>query len=322
MKPIPDALRRKIDALRKTPDAGATPSWVLELYRDREKMLGIIDAARITSGASIDTNPTVAQASDGHYEVLFERAGQIYGMQSSQTNDPEITWNAPAALFAGYNPDIDYGGSFSTTGEFTSGDLLCVYENPTGTLLFRRRSGSTWAAPVTIGPGSSASIVRAWADPPEVGTNDDGIVVFYIRSGQLCYRQSLDRGQSWSSEIALDLPTGGTKRSPHVFRVADYTLGVVYEYDNGITSDIYMLKTTRHYVNIASPDETVQVGAGAFRQFEFVVVNISAPDETVQVGAGAFRHGEFQSVPVASPDETVQVGAGAFRQVEYTGVNP
>lgn len=322
MKPLSSALLKKIDDLRKTWGNDAAPAWVLELYRDREKMLGIVDAARITSSPDVDVNPAVAQDSDGHYEVLFERGGQIYRMASSATNDPEITWNAPAALFAGRNPDIDYDGSFSTTGDFTSADLICVYENPAGTLLFRRRTGSTWSAPVTIGPGSAASIVRAWADPPEVGTNDDGIVVVYTRSGQLCYRQSLDGGSSWSTEVALDLPPGGTKRDPHVFRLADYTLGVTYTYDNGITSDIYMLKTTRHYVYIASPDETVQAGVSNFRQFEFVLFEISAQDETVPASVGAFRQVEFPDAPQSAPDETVQVSVGGFRQIEYTGVNP
>ncbi len=43
--------------------------------------------------------------------------------------------------------------------------------------------------------------------------------------------------------------------------MADFTLGIIYEYDNGITSEVWFLKTTRKYVNIASPDETLRVGS-------------------------------------------------------------
>lgn len=324
MKPISDALRRKIEDLRKTHGNAAAPTWILELYRDREKMLGIIDGERITSGSPIDVQPTVAHDSGGVYDVLFGRGGTVYSIRSSATNYPDISWGPPAALFAGAKPDIDFDGSFATTGKFTSGDLLCVYEEPAGTILFRRRSEAdgSWSAPVTVGSGTDASIVRAWADPPEVGTQDEGFVVFYTLSDQLHYRQSVDGGASWSDAITFDTPAGGIKRNPQVFRLADYTLGICYEYDNGLSADVYFLKTGRTYVNLASPDETVTAGAGAYRHFEFVVVNLTAPDETVVAGAGAYAHAVFQNSPKDAPGETATAGAGAYRHVTFTGTSP
>lgn len=328
MKPLSAELRRKIETLRKTLGNNAEPNWQLDIYRDREKMLGLLDGERITGSADpdadTDVQPAVAQSDDQVYRVVFERAGQLYYMASSATNTPKLTWSAPALLFAGTAPDVDFYGSFTTTGKFLTSDLLLVYENPAGTMQFRRRDEATgtWGAAVQIGAGSNPTLVRAWADPPEVGDQDGGLVVFYTRAGQLYYRESADVGATWSAETAVDLPAGGTKRNPQVFRLADYTLAVLYEYDNGISSDIYMLKTTRRYVNIASPDETVRVGAGAFRHFEFVVVNVSAPDETVVAGVGAYRHAEFQNVDQGATDETASAGAGNFRQVEFTGLNP
>lgn len=324
MKPLSAEMRRKIETLRKTLGNNAEPNWQLDIYRDREKMLGILDGEQITSGADTDVQPAVAQSDDQVYHLVFERGGSLYYMSSSATNTPKLTWTAPALLFAGAAPDVDFYGSFTTTGKFVTSDLLLVYEEPAGTMLFRRRDEGTgaWGAAVQIGAGSNPTLVRAWADPPEVGTQDEGLVVFYASGGGLYYRQSADGGASWSAAVAIDLPSGGIKRNPHICRLSDYTLGVVYEYDNGLTTDVYFLKTTRRYVNIASPDETVRVGAGAFRHFEFVVVNVSAPDETVVVGAGAYRHAEFADLARSHPDETVTVGAGGFRQVEFTGVNP
>jgi hypothetical protein len=325
VKPISDSLRRKIDALRKTHGNAAAPTWILELYRDREKMLGVIDGERITgkgADSDLDVQPAVAHASGGVYDVVFERAGTLYGMRSSAENYPSLLWGSPSALFPGRAPDIAFDGSFSTTGKFTTSDLLIVYEEPAGTMLFRRRTSTGWSASVTVGSGVNPTIIRGWADPPEVGDQDQGLIVFYTLSGQLYYRESADGGGTWSAATAVDMPAGGTKRNPHICRLADYTLGICYEYDNGLSADVYFLKTTRKYVNIASPDETVRPSLGSFRHFEYVVVNLDAPDETVVAGAGAYRHGEFQNVAQSAPDETVSAGAGGFRQVEFTGVAP
>ena len=322
MKPVSDALRKKIDALRRTLGNAAEPSWELRLFRDREKMLGLIDGSQITSGPPADVQPSLAQSSDGRYHVVFERAGSLYEMTSSPGNDPRITWGAPVLLFAGAAPDVDFDGAFATTGVFTSGDELLVYEDPAGSIKFRRYANGAWGSAVAVGAGQNPALVRGWADPPEVGTNDDGLIVFCTQSGALRYFQSADGGTAWSAAATIDLPAGGTKRNPQVFRLADYTLGIVYEYDNGLQTDVYFLKTTRRYVNIASPDETVRVGAGSFRHYEFTLFEVSAPSETVVAGAGAYRHGEFDAVEASAPGETVSVGAGGFRQVEFTGVNP
>lgn len=337
MKPISDALRAAIDNLRKTQLNNAEPSWKVNIFRDRERMLGVIEGAAITTGPDHDEQPAIAQDAEGRYEVVFGRAGTIYRMLSSIDNVPKVTWGAPAALFPGRDPDLDFDGSFSTIGRFTPSDLLIAYEEPAGTILFRRRPLATgvWSAPVVVTTGNNPSIVRGWADPPEVGTTDEGLFVFYTQAGALKYTYSDDDGVTWAAPITLDTPTGGTKRNAQAFRLSDYTLGFVYEYDNGLSSEVWFGKTTRTYVNIASPDETVRAGAGGFRHFEFVLANVSAPDETVVGGAGAYRHGEFVAVdPGASgavggsgggedgSRETVSAGAGMFRQVEFTGVSP
>jgi hypothetical protein len=327
MKPLSAELRRKIETLRKTLGNNAEPNWQLDIYRDREKMLGLLDGERITEGPDADVQPAVAQSSDGRYHVVFERGGELRYKVSGTGNVPRVDFTDSTPLFPGRAPDVDFYGSFSTTGAFTSSDLLLVYEEPAGTMLFRRRDEGTgtWGAAVQAGAGENPTIVRAWANPPEVGTQDEGLCVFYTRAGQLCYRESTDVGATWTTETVVDLPAGGTKRNPQVFRLADYTLAVLYEYDNGISSDVYMLKTQRQFYNIASPDETVRAGAGGFRHFEWVVVEIGAPtvpDETVITGVRAFRQFEWTLVDQAAPDETVTAGAGGFRQAEFTGVSP
>lgn len=321
MKTLTDAQRAAIDALHKTEDNNAEPTWKLSIFRDKEKMLGLMGGDRITSGPPDDLHPAIAQGAGDRYTLVFERGGDIYEMISSEENEPSITWSSPELLFAGWDPDIDYDGSFSTVGVFTPTNLLMVYENPQGTIKFRKRVSGTWGSAVTVGSGGNPSIVRGWADPPSVGTADMGYIVAYTRSGGLYYRYSEDQGASWSEEISINFPSGGTKRNVQVIRLSDYTHGFIYDYDTGATSEVWFNKTTRKYVNIASPDETFTIRAGSYHHAFFQLLDLDVRDHTIDVGAGGYTEDRF---PVfgESFDETINPGAGEFRQEFFTGVNP
>lgn len=323
MKTISEAQRIAIDNLRKIDDQNAEPTWRISIFRDKEKMLGIMSGDRITEGPPDDLEMAIAQRDSGRYDVVFVRGGTIYGMVSSAENEPRITWGEPEALFAGNRPDIDFDGSFSTVGQFTPTDLLMVYENPAGTMKFRRRSGSVWGSAVTIGSGTHPSICRGWADPPSVGTQDMGYIVAFTRGGDLYYRYSEDHGATWSPENSdLNVPAGGNKTNVQVIRLADYTHGFVYDYDNGINSEVWFHKTTRKYVNIASPDETFIARAGGYRHQVFSIVELETRDHTLTAGALGYRDERFDRRNESPPDETFSVDATGFQQIFYTGVAP
>lgn len=343
MKPLSGSLRRKIEALRRTHGNSSAPSWQLNIFRDREKMLGLIDGEQITRdpGPPSDVQPALAHASDGRYHVIFERDGMLYYMVSSPENTPRITWSAPEALFPGRAPDVDFDGTFATTGGLTTGDLLLVYEEPAGSIQFRRKSASGWSAPVAVGPGRSPSVVRAWADPPEVGSTDNGYAIFYESGAppELAYRQSTDQGSTWSDESRLDrtvasenYPSGGAKRNPQACRLSDYNLGIVFEYDIGSSSDVYFLKTTNSgpenmFSNLAAPDETVAVGLRGYREYEFTLTNVSYGGqddsrETVSPGLRGYRESDFQRRDIDAGEETVTVSAGGYRETDFTGSAP
>lgn len=327
MKPLSDFLRAKIDLLRKTMGNNAEPTWELDVYRDRDKMLGLIDGEQITTSSN-DDYPAVAQSDDQVYTVVFQRGGTLYEMESGTTNRPKVNWDTPTSLFSGSRPDLDYDGEFTTGGAFITGDLMMVYENPTGSIKFRRKTGSSWDSAVSVASGNTPAICRAWADPPEVGPIDNGIIVFYASSGQLCYRESFDNGESWETEVEIDDPPGGTKRNPHICRLSDYTLGIVYEYDNGITSDAYFLKTSRTYVSIASPDETIRMNLGSFRHYSFTALYLDYGQqgdgsETLTPVLGSFRQHTWDAVePDEGIEETLTPVLGSFRQIAFTGANP
>lgn len=336
MKPVDEELRRKIDSLRKTLANSAEPTWRLDIFRDREKMLGVIQGDRITTGAPDDIQPSVAQRDDGVYFVVFSRGAWIYEMRGVPNNRGVLTWSEPVALFGGEDPDVDFYGEFTTVGIFNTQELMMAYEQPKGQIKFRKRVGGVWETAKNVVAGTNPSVVRAWADPPEVGTQDQGLVIVYTQGGQLKYTHSDDEGLTWAVGITLNMPQGGNKKNAQVFRMADFTLGIIYEYDNGITSEVWFLKTTRKYVNIASPDETLRVGAGSFRQGIFILSEITAPNETFSVSVREYRHGIFTlvypenlgatGIGSGSGDdgmrETTSVGATGFRQAVFTGVNP
>lgn len=333
MKTLTDAQRAAIDSLRKTLDNNQEPTWEISIFRNMERMLGIMEGDRITSGSPDDVNPTVAQSSDGRYHVIFERGGSLYSMISGAENIPEIEWGEPQSMFSGQNPDVDFDGSFATIGTFTTSNLLLVYEDPPNTMKFRRRSeaGSTWSSPVTIGAGHNPTICRGWADPPEVGSADMGYIVAYTQGGALYYRYSEDEGASWSAEILLDMPPGGTKTNVQVIRLADYTHGFIYDYDTGLTSEVWFLKSTRKYVNIASPDEVLTIRAGTYYQGFFTRLDIFASTDPeggegseeimLTPGAGEYRHDFFPFI-AHTFEETVEIGAGGYQNIFFSGVNP
>lgn len=324
MKPISDALRAKIDLLRKTQDNDAEPTWVLNIFRNRERMLGSIQGARITSGADQDIQPAIAQGNDGRYHVVFGRGGQIWEMVSSPTNIPAVTWDDPEPIFSGEDPDLDYDGFFDSVGTFTPTNLMIVYEQPAGTIKFRKKLSGSWTTATTVASGANPSLCRAWADPPSIGTDDQGFIVFYTQSGHVKYTYSDDEGDTWQTPVTVDYPAGGTKTNVQVFRVADYTLGIVYEYDNGLTSEIWFLKTTRRYVNIASPDETFETGVGGFRQLLWEIIDLDAGEHTLDPGLpDEYRHDTFGVDQQDQGDETIGVVLpNSFRQVLFSGVNP
>lgn len=336
MKPLSDSLRQKIDLLRKSRANNADSTWEVQIFRNREKMMGQIEGAQITAGNPQDMQPTIAQDEDGRYIIAFSRNGTIYEMRSKLPRGTNVEWNDESPLFNGEDPDLDFYGEFTTTGRFDTQELMMAYEYPVGTILFRKRIGGIWQNPITVGPGKNPSIVRGWADPPEVGTNDQGLVMVYTRNGDLYYTHSDDEGATWADEIELDNPVGGTKKSAQIMRLADFTLGIIYEYDNGLTSEIWFYKTTRKYVNIASPDENVSTGLGRFRHYEFEAFALTMEEHTVDIGVGNFRQASFAfNTPAelgAEGDgsgggtdgyrETASVGVGNFRQVTFTGVNP
>lgn len=322
MKPISTELRKKIDSLRKTPIENSQPSWLLSIFRDRERMLGVIDGERITSGPPNDVQPTIAQRDDGVYFVCYSRDGTIYQMTSSATNEPKVTWGAPVALFAGEDPDLDFYGEFTTLGTFNTQELMMAYEQPAGQIQFRKRIAGVWQSPVFVANGGNPSVVRAWADPPEVGPQDQGLVIVYTQGGQLKYTHSDDEGSTWAVPIVINSPAGGTKKNAQIFRLSDYTLGIIYEYDNGMTSEVWFMKTTRKYVSIASPDDTIIARITGFMQYTFSLKEYTASNETASIFLGNYRHATFALREESSPDESASITIGGFRQTSFTGANP
>lgn len=322
MKTLSDELRAAVNQLRKTTDNNAEPTWEVAIFRDQERMLGIMSGERITEGPPDDLDMAVAQDAESRYHVVFERGGNIWYMISGTDNVPAVTWGAPSQQFSGLNPDVDFDGTFDSLGKFTPSTLMIVYEEPQGTIKFRTKSGAGWSSPVTIGAGRNPSICRGWADPPTIGTADMGYLVAYTHNGDLCYRYSEDQGSSWSAELNIDFPVGGVKTNVQIIRLADYTHGIVYDYDNGIDTEVWFLKSTRKYVHIASPDETVIARSGNYRDYFYVRLDLTVGDETVAAGAGGYRVYTFAPFSVDTVEETTEAGATGYRQVFYTGVNP
>ncbi|MDD5435348.1 MAG: hypothetical protein PH343_07965, partial [Nitrospira sp.] len=306
--------------------------------------LGIREGAIITDNELQDYKPALIMSSiTNKFYVVYERNGTLYGLISDLDSEGNIIWNDEVELFSGTEAELEFYGTFTSKGEYLTSDLMIVYERE-GSIYFRKADVETggWqalknATEYSVKSGSDPTIVRGWADPPEIGDNDLGIYVFYIDSGKLMFTYSTNLGVSWEASTEIDKPAGGTKGNPKAFRESSYRLACVYEYNDGTKTDIYYILSQdlyggTEYVNIASPDEIYKMAVMNLDYDLFELLNYSAPDETYKMKIIGLKEEQFSCLFIGYegegtedgevPDELYKMKISNLNAQLYTGEEP
>ena len=333
---IAEALKSVIDKLAYDKSGGSEPNWRLDVV-DTSPETGIRVGSLVTDNAYEDYKPAIIMSSDEKFYIVYVRNGTIYGKISSEEGG-NLIWSDEVELFSGDEPDLEFYGTFTVEGKYNTTDIMIVYEK-SGNIYFRKADVSSgWGALKSatenlVKAGSDPTIVRAWADPPEVGETDLGVYVFYISSGKLMCTCSTDLGDTWEDSVEINKPAGGTKGNPKAFRESSYRIGCVYEYNDGTKTDIYYIlsqDTGGEYVNIGAPEETFKIAISRLEITEFGMLGYSSAetykmeiknlDTTEYDSYIAGYEGEGEDCEV--PNETFKMQVKNLNMQLYTGVEP
>jgi len=320
VRSIPSDIASKLAMLKQTRANSADPSASIWIGRPTTPLTTdvFLEKQAVLTGASItDTSVAVCHPRQGAANTKINIAYIASGVAHIVTAATKTKMSNHIWVDSGFSEtasaiSIAYDGTMPKNDqgkvEFVTESQPWVFWVDSG-VLYARKLGTADTITLAQANCTDVSAIRAmWS---EVGGFDFGLIVFFLLSGTIYYRQLID-GEWTDAEIVTFGPSGVAWASIAAFRTWDYRVGVQGKTSTG---DLYELftqfmgigKQTVEHLEIKSVKAT-----GAMTEVHY---SDTAEDEHIEmsVSAGAPYGGLYSTaVPTITNAYNVDNGAGDF----------
>lgn len=327
MRVLPSDLRAKIESALQTSANAADPKMEIFLGRtsdiitatERFLVRTIHSGAGLGSLALAAERPDPTQAPTRLWLIYVQNGvAEVATAPMPFGGGPNWTWQYTVG------PAVDVAIEFDGVWDAVENSTY-VYTNPPRSRFVHYTLGEPWlfrvtsageliaqqgpaGTPVTLAADSVTTVaaIRGWKSVvmPE---HDQGLVVAYIRSGVVSYRnyaEQADGTVSWETEQAVvELPEGATSVS--LFRTSDYRTGFLAEVDG----TVYLAVTDRAWAGMAIGPERVSAAITdlAIDVYPVTYWDAGAPDEYLAAGItelllAAYYVGTYSISGLSNPD--------------------
>jgi hypothetical protein len=265
MRILPAKLREKIEKASQTIYENADPKMDVFLRRARTGLTGtdLFYMQTIREGTDlealgIDLQRTNVNAPPSKAFNIYIKDGICKVATKNLPSKVKEPWVDVLTVGPATDCDIAFDGRWYRDDQYrwqlvTQGNPWLFYV--TGGKLYARH----WTAtPILLAEGvSKIAALRGWKNT-YMWNHDQGIIVAYIKSGQIYYRnycqQPPDQPALWEIERQVDLPTPA--QNVALFRTNDYRTGFLCESEG----QIHWAITTRNWANMATEVHSLSAG--------------------------------------------------------------
>ena len=320
MRSIPSDTASKLAMTKQTKANSADPSASIWIGRPTTPLTtdAFLEKQAVLTGASItDTSVAVCHPRQGAANTKINIGYIDAGVAKVVTASAKTKMSSHAWINSGFSEpataiSIAYDGTMPKNDqgkvEFVTESQPWVFWVYNGAM-YARKLGSSTTVTLAESNCTDVSAIRAmWS---EVGGFDFGLVVFFLLSGTIYYRQLID-GEWADAETVTFGPSGVTWTSIAAFRTWDYRVGVQGKTSTG---DLYELftqfmgigKQTVEHLEIKSVKAT-----GAMTEVHYSDTSENEHIE-MSVSAGALYGGLYSTaVPTITNVYNVDNGSGDY----------
>ena len=287
MRSIPAELKNRIEKAQMTLYENANPHMKIFVYNSRWNELFTVYTIHNDTGLErLDTTAKreTAEAEPNMVYTVYIKDGTAHVISKPLPYNEMIPWDYEFEVGAADDVAIEFNGYWqrdqvSKRFNFIAEEYPWVFKQSGGTLTAQHWTGGTLQLATGVG---RICALRGWIPAQAGHTQDQGLIVAYLKSGTAYYRNyALQENETyiWESEKEIEeLPGGLTDIA--LFRTNDFRIGVLGRDSLG---QVHMTVTVRNYAGMSLYPEIINTSTSiqdmSIELTPLTFADMYAPDE-------------------------------------------